>query len=98
MSEEAAPGKNRRTSSKDVLPEDFRTLEEFSELWDTHSTPDYEEVMEPVEVEIDPASSKINRPVARDLLLQIRQQARKQGVSTETLINLWLQAKLRASA
>ena len=34
----------------------------------------------------------------KDLLLQIRQEARKQGVSTETLINLWLQEKLRGSA
>ncbi|MCL5280878.1 MAG: BrnA antitoxin family protein [Planctomycetes bacterium] len=84
--------------SKDVLPENFRTLEEFSEFWDTHSTADYEEVMEPVGVEIDLASSKIYCPVAKDLLLQIREQARKQGVSTETLINLWLQEKLRASA
>jgi hypothetical protein len=37
---------------KDVLPENFSTLEEFSEFWDTHSTADYEEVIEPVEVEI----------------------------------------------
>ena len=84
--------------SKDVLPENFSTLEEFSEFWDTHSTADYEEAMEPVEVEINLASSKIYCPVAKDLLLQIRQQARQQGVSTETLINLWLQEKLRASA
>jgi hypothetical protein len=33
--------------SKDILPEDFSTLEEFSEFWDTHSTADYEEAMEP---------------------------------------------------
>ena len=43
--------------SKDVLPENFSKLEEFSEFWDTHSTAD-----------------------------------------TETLINLWLQDKLHASA
>jgi hypothetical protein len=84
--------------SKDVLPENFNTLEEFSEFWDTHSTADYEEIMEPVEVEIDLSSSKVYCPVAKDLLLQVRRQARAQGVSTETLINLWLQEKLRASA
>jgi hypothetical protein len=83
--------------SKDVLPENFATLQEFSEFWDTHSTAAYEETMEPAEVEIDLASSKIYCPVAKDLLLPICQQARKQGVSTETLINLWLQEKLRAS-
>jgi len=82
---------------KDILPENSNTLEEFSEFWDTHSTADYEEVMEPVEVEIDLSSSKIYCPVAKDLL-QVRRQARAQGVSTESLINLWLQEKLRASA
>ena len=54
--------------------------------------------MEPVEIEVDLVSSKIYLPVAKDLLQEVRVQARRQGVSTETLINLWLQEKLRASA
>jgi hypothetical protein len=89
---------DRKSAPKDALPESFTTLEELSDFWDTHSTADYEEVMEPVEVEIDLSSSKIYCPVAKDLLRQVRKQARQQGVSTETLINLWLQEKLRASA
>jgi hypothetical protein len=89
---------DKESAHKDVLPESFTTLEELSDFWDTHSTADYEEVMEPVEVEIDLSSSKIYCPVAKDLLRQVRAQARQQGVSTETLINLWLQEKARASA
>jgi hypothetical protein len=89
---------DKESAHKDVLPESFTTLEELSDFWDTHSTADYEEVMEPVELEIDLSSSKIYCPVAKDLLRQVRAQARQQGVSTETLINLWLQEKARASA
>ena len=89
---------DRKSPERDVLPEDFHTLEELSDFWDTHSSADYEEVREPVEVEIDLSSSKVYCPVAKDLLRQVRRQARQQGVSTETLINLWLQEKLRASA
>jgi len=89
---------DKESARKDVLPESFTTLEELSDFWDTHSTADYEEVMEPVEAEIDLSSSKVYCPVAKDLLRQVRDQARQQGVSTETLINLWLQEKLRASA
>ena len=89
---------DKESAPKDVLPENFTTLEELSDFWDTHSSADYEEVMEPVQVEIDLSSSKVYCPVARDLLRQVRRQARQQGVSTETLINLWLQEKLRASA
>jgi hypothetical protein len=89
---------DKKTPPKDVLPESFSTLEELSEFWDTHSTADYEDILEPVDVEIDLSSSKVYCPVAKDLLRQVRRQAREQGVSTETLINLWLQEKLRASA
>lgn len=90
------PGK--KVAPRDVLPDGFQTLEELSDFWDTHSTADYEDLTEPVEVEIELSSSKVYCPVAKDLLRQVRQRAHQQGVSTETLINLWLQERLRASA
>lgn len=89
--------RDKGSATRDILPENFSTLEELWEFWDTHSSADYEDDMEPVEVEIDLSSSKVYCPVAKDLLRQVRQQARQQGVSTETLINLWLQEKLCAS-
>jgi hypothetical protein len=88
---------DREQVPKNVLPEDFSTLEEFWTLWDTHSSADCEDAMEPVEIEIDLSSSKTYCPVAKDLLREVRSRARQQGVSTETLVNLWLQERLRAS-
>jgi hypothetical protein len=90
--------RDKGSATRDILPENFDTLEELWEFWDTHSSADYEDDMEPIEVEIDLSSSKVYCPVAKDLLRQVRQQARQQGVSTETLINLWLQERLCASA
>jgi len=86
------------SSPKDELPENFASLEQFWGFWDSHSSADYEDLMEPVEVEIDLTSSKVYLSLARDLLSKARTQARKQGVSTETLINLWLQEKLTTLA
>lgn len=43
---------NKNKGSKDALPEEFSTLKEAGEFWDTHSTADYEEIFEPVAVEI----------------------------------------------
>ena len=63
-----------------------------------HSSADYEGVMESVEVEIDLTSSKAYCPVAKDLLSQIRAEARRQGVSAETLVNVWLQERLCAAS
>ncbi|MCB9099958.1 MAG: hypothetical protein H6632_10485 [Anaerolineales bacterium] len=80
------------------LPENFDSLEEFWGFWDTHSSADYEDLMETVDVEIELTSSKIYCAIAKDLLSQVRTQARQQGVSTETLINLWLQEKLSVLA
>ncbi len=81
-----------------VLPENFDSLEELCDFWDTHSSADYEDLMETVEVEIELTSSKMYCAIAKDLLFEVRTQARQQGVSTETLINLWLQEKLSVSA
>ena len=89
---------DKELAPKDKLPENFGTLEELWGFWDTHSSADYESDMESVEVEIDLSSSKVYCPVAKDLLRQVRKQARQQGVSTETLINLWLQERLGVSA
>jgi hypothetical protein len=88
---------DREQLSRDKLPEDFATIEELWSFWDTHSSADYEDVMEAVDVEIDLSSSKVYCPVAKDLLREVRSRARQQGVSTETLINLWLQERLCAS-
>ena len=49
--------------------------------------------MEDVEVDIDIRSSRVPCAVAKDLLTQLRAHARRQGVSTEALINLWLREK-----
>jgi hypothetical protein len=58
---------------------DFTTLEEFWAFWDTHSSADYEDAMESVEVEIGQPSSKVHGPVAEDLLNSARAQARRKG-------------------
>jgi hypothetical protein len=89
---------DKKSATRDVLPDDFATLEELWGFWDTHSSADYEDVMESIEVEIDLSSSKVYCPVAKDLLTQIRTRARRQGVSAETLVNLWLQERLCAPA
>ena len=88
----------RDKKDAETLPKNFGTLEEFWQFWDTHSTADHEHDMEAVEVDIDLSSSKVYCSVAKDLVRKIRAQAQQQGVSSETLINLWLQEKLQTSA
>ena len=88
------PKNKKQAPQRDPLPEDFGSLEDFWAFWDTYSTADYEDLMEDVDMRIDIRSSKVYCAVAKDLIAQLRTQARQQGVSTETLINLWLREKV----
>ncbi len=40
-------------NNRDPLPEEFSSEEEAGEFWDTHSLTDYEEFLEPVELDVD---------------------------------------------
>ncbi len=86
---------NEKDKKIEDLPEEFSTLKEAGEFWDTHSTADYEEIFEPVDVEIALPPRRGKKVVlAADLAEKLSEIAIKQGVSTETLANLWLQEKL----
>jgi len=50
--------------------------------------------MEDVNIDVDLSASKVYCAVAKDIISQLRTQARQQGISTETLINLWLREKV----
>jgi hypothetical protein len=84
----------KQTFRRDPLPENFNSLEEFWGFWDTHSTADYEDLMEDVDLQISLDSNKIYYAIAKDLAALLRTQARRQGVSAQTLINLWLREKV----
>ncbi len=89
---------NKNTGPRDPLPENFDTIDDFWNFWDTHSSADYEDEMETVDVEVDIDSRKMYCAISNDLLTRVRAYARRQGCSTETLINLWVQEKLSAAA
>ena len=59
------PENKKQATPRDPLPEDFGSLEEF---WDSHSTADYEDQMEDVDMDIDIHSSKVWCAMAKDLL------------------------------
>ena len=84
----------RRVHRRNSLPEDFKSLDEFWTFWDAHSTADYEELMEDVDAHVAIGSSRIYCAVAKDIVAELHDRARQHGVSTETLINLWLREKV----
>jgi len=84
-----------RRKSFDPLPEHFSSIEEASDFWDTHDAGDYEEYLRPVKEKL-----AVNENLPQAVLLesaimeQLKNTARKRGISVETLINLWLKERL----
>ena len=81
-------GKSRSSISK------ARSYKEISEFWDTHDLSDYWDQTTPVELEVDIQSEVTYYPVEPTLSDKIHAIAKKRGVFTETLLNLWLQERL----
>ena len=82
------------TSGKSSISqaESYKAMGEF---WDTHDLGDYWDETEPAEFEVDIQSEVVYYPVDNTLSAQISALARQRGISPETLLNLWLQEKLR---
>jgi predicted DNA binding CopG/RHH family protein len=78
----------------DPLPDHFNSLEEAGDFWDTHDSTDYEEYMIPVHFEVDLKRSVHEVRVVHEVLEEVTKIARRQGLKTETLINVWLQEKV----
>ena len=53
---------------RDPLPDNFRSLEEFWAFWDTHTTAEYEDLMEDVVVSVNIRSSKTYCAAAKDIV------------------------------
>ncbi len=76
------------------IPE-MKSYEEIAEFWDTHSLSNYWDQTEPAEFEVSPdARRRYLVAIDPDVLNRIKQVAHIRGLSTQSLINLWLEQRL----
>lgn len=81
---------------KDPIPEEFSSIEEAAEFWDTHSLADYWDETREVEIEVRvPRRRRVT--LAPELAEQVAQRARREGISVETLVNVWIAERLHAT-
>lgn len=74
-----------------------RSYREIGEFWDEHSLSDYWGKTRKVELEVVLEPEVTYYPVAKDLSDEIRSEARKQGVSSDTLVNIWLKERIKGN-
>jgi hypothetical protein len=88
--------KNRSKVKKqrDPLPEQFNTLEEAGEFWDTHDSADYEDYMRDIEYEGNIKYRTYLVALDGDLYHKVQAIAQEKGVPAETLVNQWVQEKV----
>lgn len=83
---------------RDPMPAATASIQEVADFWDTHSTADYEDETEQVSFEIDIQEEAFTVALVPELVDQLEGQAKSRGVTTETLVNLWLAERLNAAA
>ena len=75
-----------------------RTIEEMAEFWDTHDATDFGNQTHEVPMEFDLHSHRHYIAIDPDLLSYLHDIAATRGLSTESLVNLWLQERLLKQA
>ena len=78
----------------DPLPNEFRSEEEAAEFWDTHSITDYEEFLEPVDLEVDLKRRHFEIEVDEESFLVLRDRAKKLQKPAKELASEILKQKL----
>jgi hypothetical protein len=81
--------RNRSSISK------ARSYAEIGEYWDTHDLNDVWEKTRKVKFDVVAEPEATYYPIEKGLSEKIQSVARKQGVSSDTLVNLWLAQKIK---
>ncbi len=72
-----------------------QSYQEIGKFWDTHDVTDYWEKTRPVEFEVDIQSEVRYCALEGTLVNKVSELAWRRGVSVETLVNLWVQEKVK---
>ena len=70
------------------------SYQEIGEFWGKRDLADFWDRTEPAEFEVQIESERRYYPLDRELSLELGKMARRHGVSTATLLNLWVKEKL----
>jgi hypothetical protein len=84
---------NENSDTKKSSISKASTPEEISDYWDSHSLADHWEQTHEVEFKVR-AQRPLRITVDPQIYEQLKEQARTQGVTPETLVNQWLSEHL----
>jgi len=77
--------KDNEHKIREPLPKTFASEDEAGEFWDSHSTADYEEYLEPVDAVIDIKQRRFEIEVDRETFLALNTYAKKANIPVKNL-------------
>ncbi|MBC8180831.1 hypothetical protein H8E88_06880 [candidate division KSB1 bacterium] len=85
----------KENKKNDPIPEHFNSVQDASDFWDSHDAGVYDTYLRPVNEGIE-VEKEIPQAVLVEysIIEKLKKNARKRGISLETLVNLWLVEKL----
>ena len=79
---------------REPIPEEFKTLEEAGEFWDTHSAADYWDDMEEAVLEVDIQDHRFVVLLEDAVYHAVEELAATQGVQPDAFVNEFLRQEL----
>ncbi len=76
------------------IPDEFRTIMEASDFWDTHDASDYWDKTRKAKFKVTLKKEPKYIILEEDIAEKVFNIAKKKHIAIETLINLWLKERL----
>ena len=83
---------------RDPIPKHFTSVEAAADFWDKHDLADYWDLTQEAHFEVDIQRRVFLTALEPQLAKKLTDVAHRQGISTETLINIWLSEKAQEAA
>jgi hypothetical protein len=84
----------KNSRKREPIPQNFKSVAEAAAFWDTHDLAEYWDLTREASFEVDLQRHVFLTALEPELAKKLVACARQQGISTETLINVWLAEKL----
>jgi hypothetical protein len=86
---------NAKNKVRDPIPENFESIEAAVDFWDAHELSDYWDQTSEAHFEVDLERRVILVPLEQNVAHQLAHVAKRQSLSTETLVNVWFSERLQ---
>ena len=84
----------KSSKKPEPIPRHFQNVAEAADFWDDHDLTDYWDLTREADFEVDIQRRVFLTALEPELAKKLTACAHRQGVSTETLINVWLTEKV----